>query len=176
MDEAKLKQKLIKNFIKSNSDMFDKFQVALDEGDIVLAHRLMHTLKSNAAQLDKTMLLQLAEDIEEYLKDGMNLVTLDQVTKLQDELDKVLTELKTAVTEQIEPEIKKPKKTSNKTLILELINELEPMLMESNTDCIERIDTFRLIPDSDLLIRQIEGFDFSDATETLAAIKAKWME
>ena len=175
-EETKLLQKLIKNFVKNNSGMFDKFKAALDAGDIVSAHRMMHTLKSNAAQLDKNLLKEAAEEIEECLKDGVNLATSEQLTVLREELEKVITELKFVVNEPSESSPAKPEKTSNKTLIMELINELELMLMESNTDCLEYIDKYRQIPDSDILIGQIEGFDFAEAMETLLGIKKRWME
>jgi len=175
-EETKLKQKLIKNFVKNNSGTFDKFKAALDAGDIVSAHRLMHTLKSNAAQLDKTRLRQISEEIEACLKDGENNVTTQQMKNLREELDKVIAELKHVAAEPAESSSAGQEKTSDRALVLELINELELMLLESNTDCLEYVDKYRQIPDSDILIAQIEGFDFAEAIETLLGIKKRWTE
>jgi len=96
--DNELRQKLIANFIKNNTSKIDEITNALNAGEIVLAHRLAHTLASNAGQLDKYDLQRTSEDIEYLLKDGKNKVTLDLMLKLQSELADVLTEF--ANTEQ----------------------------------------------------------------------------
>jgi len=172
-DDEKLRNKLIKKFILSNSDIYIEITNALDCGDIELAHRLAHTLKSNAAQLDKHLLQQVAEEIEDSLKDGKNLVTAQQTDRLDKELKEVLAGFESMAEESTSQALDETEKSSDTAAILELLNELEALLEESDTECLELIDRCVIIPDSDELISQIEDFDFTSALETLANIKEK---
>ena len=91
--DNELRKKLIKKFIESNSNKYKEITEALDSGDIVLAHRLVHTLKSNAGQLRKTPLQEVVADVEKKLIDGANKVTKKQLKALDSELNAVLEEL-----------------------------------------------------------------------------------
>ena len=170
-DDAKLKQKIVKNFIKNNSGIFDEISNALICGDIELAHRLAHTLKGNAAQLDKTSLVQISDEIEDCLLSGENLVTEQQLDRLKTELDKVLEEFKLISGQSSQQKTEISEKPLDTATIKELIYELEPMLNESDTECIARLDRYSLIPGSKKLIQQIEEFNFTEALETLNDIK-----
>jgi len=79
-------------FIKSNQNKCVEIRKALDEGDIDMAYRLVHTLKGNAGQLGKTILQVAASDVEEQLKHGKNLVTDELIKRLEIELNMVLNE------------------------------------------------------------------------------------
>jgi HPt (histidine-containing phosphotransfer) domain-containing protein len=80
------------NFLKDNQTIIDEVAGALKAGDIVLARRLAHTLKSNAALIGKTGLQKTAADAEQTLKEGKQL-TRKQMNMLKAELDMVLEEL-----------------------------------------------------------------------------------
>ena len=103
--DSELRKMLIENFTKINKDIYSEIKNALDTGDLTLAHRLAHTLVSNAGQLDKHNLQKAAEDIENCLKDGKNQVTTEQMDKLKKELDEVLAEFSGEVPDGI---IKEP--------------------------------------------------------------------
>jgi len=79
-------------FVKNNKDKYQELIDALDSGDIVLAHRLVHSLKSDAGQIGKIILQKAAADVEQNLKDGKKLVTAEQLNILKMELDLVLNE------------------------------------------------------------------------------------
>ncbi|MDR1838232.1 MAG: response regulator [Treponema sp.] len=88
-------QKIIrKTFVETNQNIFDEILKALDMDDIKLAHRLAHSLKSNAGQIGIMSLQKAAADVEYQLKDGENLVTKEQMSLLETELNAVLAELK----------------------------------------------------------------------------------
>jgi HPt (histidine-containing phosphotransfer) domain-containing protein len=80
------------NFLKDNQTIFNQIAGALETGDTILAHRLTHTLKSNAALIGKTVLQKIAADAEQTLKEGKPL-TREQMSLLKNELDTVLEEL-----------------------------------------------------------------------------------
>ena len=88
-------QKVIrKTFVETNQDKFDEIVKALYVDDIKLAHRLVHSLKSNAGQIGVMSLQKAAADVEYQLKDGKNLVTKEQMALLEMELNAALVELK----------------------------------------------------------------------------------
>jgi len=172
-DEVKLKEKLIKNFVRNNTDRFGEITNALNDGDITLAHRMVHTLKGNAGQLKKTLLQEAAVDVEKALKDGENLVTPQQMERLDVELTTVLTEFERIIKEKGQQEVDITEKPLDTIKVRELLDTLEYMLKESDSDCLELIDELQVIPKSDKLIQQIESFDYKDAMETLSELKAR---
>jgi len=91
--EEKIRQKVINNFVKEGRTKYSKIEEAIEAGDIELAHRLAHTLKGLSAQIGKTLLQQAAAEVEQHLKDGKNLVTPQQMSTLETELNAVITEL-----------------------------------------------------------------------------------
>ena len=84
---------LEEKFIKGNQNALREINEAIDAGDIKLAYRIVHTLKSNAGFLEKTALQEAAEVVESKLKDGENLVSSSQMAALEQELNAVLAEL-----------------------------------------------------------------------------------
>jgi CheY-like chemotaxis protein len=90
--DYELRQKLIKNFVKSNRGMIGDITEAINSGDIKLAHRLTHTLKSNAGQLNKMTLMQAAGDLENCLKSGENNSAPRQIAALEAELNAAIAE------------------------------------------------------------------------------------
>jgi len=179
--EDKLRQRLITNFVKDNQSKFSEIAEALNSGDIKLAHRLAHTLKSSAAHLDKTLLQQAAADVELQLKDGKNLVTAQQLAALEAELDAALTELSAKAEanlilqggEDHQPEEASQVEPVNIEFVKELTERLEPLLQMGNLECRELVDGLRLIPGTEKLIEQIENLDLEDALVTLAELRKK---
>jgi signal transduction histidine kinase/DNA-binding response OmpR family regulator len=90
-------------FVKNNLHKFDEIANAIKEGDLALAHRLAHNLKSNAGQLGKAVLQQTAAEVERQLKDGKKPVTDELLNVLQTELDAVLQELSPLLNESLPP-------------------------------------------------------------------------
>jgi len=91
--EPDFKENFERLFVKCNSKKFNEIKEALEADDVKLAHRLVHSLKSNAAQIGRTSLQKAAADIEARLKGGKNLADPQQLALLKTELDAVLEEL-----------------------------------------------------------------------------------
>ncbi|MCL2230742.1 MAG: ATP-binding protein, partial [Treponema sp.] len=166
--ENELHQKMINNFVKDNNNKFDEIKSALDSNDIKLAHRLVHTLKSNAAQLNKTLLQKAAKDAEDRLKDGENKMTANQLETLEIELKAAISQLVPLVKE-IERHIATELK--DKDAALKIIGELEVMLENRDIESLSFINDLQSIPGSVELINQIENFDFKNAVVTLGKLK-----
>ena len=82
-----------RRFKENYTKIHHEIKNALNEGDIKLAHRLVHNLKSNAGQLRKSSLQQAAREVEDNLKSGENHVTDQQMQILERELNSVIVEL-----------------------------------------------------------------------------------
>jgi len=167
--EDELRQKLINNFVNNNRNWYNGILEALKENEIKLAHRMAHTLRGNAGQLKKTALQKAAEDIENQLKDGKNETTPEKMTALKDELDAVLAELEPIVRYITSPEPGTLDVSSAKLLL----EELEPILKDSNTECLAFVNSLRSIPDSEELIRHMEAFKFKPAMDAFIKLKKK---
>jgi HPt (histidine-containing phosphotransfer) domain-containing protein len=169
--EYDLWQKLVIDFVKNNRNKFKEISGAIKEGNIKLAHRLTHTLKSNASQLGKSILQNAAAIIENQLKDGENRVTVQQLSSLETELAAVLAEFSPLFYEFSNKE----SEPGNEPLDLEsasiLIEQLESLLKAGSTECLNFIDNLRRIPGSETLIQQIEDFEFKPAQVTAAELK-----
>jgi len=81
-------------FVKGNNNKYQEIIDALEADDIVLAHRLAHSLKGDAGNVGKIILQTAATAVEQNLKNGKKLVTAEQLNILKMELDLVLNEFK----------------------------------------------------------------------------------
>jgi len=160
-----LRQRLIKTFLQNNDGILSKIEDAIKTNDIKSAHRLAHTLKSNAGQLELLSLQQAAKAVEEKLVTGENFVEPHQMQTLENELNSAMTELKP----QLDEPGSKPGESDmmDTAAALTLLTRLKPMLRDSNFDCMTFIDDLKLIKGTDALIIQIENLDFKPAMETL---------
>jgi len=128
----------------------------------------VHTLKSNAGQLNKTSLQHAAEEIENSLKDGENLITPNQMMTLETELNIAISELAPLVSEKA--------MSAEGAVLLDceaackLLEKLEYMLIDSDPECLSYINDLRLVSGSEKLIRQMENFDFKPAAKSLAEL------
>jgi len=172
-----LRQRLINNFIKSNSGIFGEITSAIETGDIKLAHRLVHTLKSNAGQLKNEALQKIADEVEDNLKDGKDLTTYEQLDKLSAELESALKEF---IAQAGEPKQSAEKtqipedKPLNISAMLEVFDRLEPKLKEGDSECMELIEDLQAFQECSLLIEQIEEFDYKSAIETLSGLRSEY--
>jgi len=157
-------------FAKGNHSKYEEIIKALGEGNIKLANRLAHTLKSNAGQIGKISLQQAAADVEQQLKDGKNLVSEENLKTLETELTLVLNEL-SPMQEESSSSPALETKTFDLQKMRELIKKLEPLLDNGNLQCLELVNDLRAIPGSEGLIQKIEDYDFEDATVKLAELK-----
>ena len=159
------------NFVRYNKNKFDEFAKALETDDIKLAHRIAHTLKSNAGQLGKGRLQKAAAELEALLKDGKNLTTKELLNTLETELTAVLGEYAPLVTETSPP----PEGTAfDKEKALELAKQLEGLLKSGNPKCLNFIDALCTISGTEELIQQIDNFDFDLALCSLAKLTQDW--
>jgi len=168
-----LYQELINIFVKNNREKFRDIKNAMNTGDIELAHRLAHTLKGNAGQLNKAPLAKAASEVETSLKNGMNLVTFAQMETLKNELNNTIEELEPLVRIKGKPVVTG---TLDDETVRDLFGKLEVMLKNGNPECLTYINELHMIQGSDDLIQQMDDFDFNAALKTLSVLKKRFYE
>ncbi|MDR1840075.1 MAG: response regulator [Treponema sp.] len=186
--DAEIQKYLLQLFLRNNRNKYEEIAEALKAGDIELAHRLSHSLKGNAAQLDRGSLQKAAADVELCLKDGENMVTEGQLKILQTELSAFLDELSSLFSEtQVqsgiahiltqespvlessdqEPPVLGPEELQN------LFNKMEGLLESGNLDSINHNNELRAIPGSEQIIQHIENLDFDLALSKLKELRKR---
>jgi len=167
---------MIKSEYKTNVKKFDEIAEAIAGGDIKSAHRMAHSLKTNAALIGKTDLQNAAANVERLLAGGKNETVRKDMDFLKMELTAVLNEITAFV-----GETKISNTSFNKEQVLRLLNTLEPMLRDANPECRYLLDEIHTIPGAELLAEQVDDFDFKSAAATLSGLKEKmgvksWMQ
>ncbi|MDR1837961.1 MAG: transporter substrate-binding domain-containing protein [Treponema sp.] len=170
--ELEFQKNIQLSFVKNNQNTYEKIVKALEKGDIKLAHRLAHTLKSNAGHIGKYVLQNAAAKVEEQLKEEKNLAAPQQMDMLKAELEEALAEL-APLLEEAEQETEIQVEPIDVERARELLENLEPLLKKGSPDCTNFIDSLRSIPGSEKLINQIDDFDFEAALLSLGEMKEK---
>jgi|GEM_PF-778201 len=171
--DTEIQRQLKVYFVTNNRDKFDEIINALNTNDITLAHRLVHTLKSNAGLVGKSALQNAALTVEAALKGGGNRVTDKQMDVLRIELNSALDELSPYLRETAGRN-----KADTDTIAgldadtaRELLEKLEQLLKSGNPECLKMVDEIRPVTGTGELIRQMEDYDFYAAASELAKIK-----
>ncbi|MCL2210063.1 MAG: ATP-binding protein [Treponema sp.] len=162
-------------FVKQNRNICEEIAGALKANDIKIAHRLAHTLKSNAAQIGKTLLQQAAANIEARLKNGENDVTEENLKILEAEMNAVLNELLPQYNEYIAASVKGEAPPFSPEKIRETFEKLEPLLKNGNSECLKYMDDLRSVPGSEDLIRHMEDFELGKAMTDLELMKISYL-
>jgi PAS domain S-box-containing protein len=167
-DEEKMQDQLRSRFVKSNQNVFKDFSDAINKGDLQLAFRLVHSLKSNAGMIGKTELQNTAAEAEAILKNE-KIPDANVMTALESMLKSVLDEIGTAADEPAEQTERKAISKNEKEA---LFQKLEQMLKSRNPECLMLLDDIRSIPGTEALAEQMEKYDFKLAIKTLDELKA----
>lgn len=169
-----LYRKLVLNFVEDNRNANVQLCEALDSGNITLAHRLAHTLKSVAATIGAEKLSGIAAEIETNLSDGnLDAVHLAQ-PQFAAELGRVLRELSYL---QAKDENSGNAGELDKSKAHALLDTLEPLLRKADSEALEYLDAvaenlFPLGQQGQTLFTEIDDYDFEQALATLNAIRS----
>jgi len=166
-EESKTKLKLKINFVKENQTTYANLMTALGSGETKTAHRIAHTLKSNAAQIGDQRLREAAAAAEAVLKDGSHLAEY-YTSNIKSELERALNELAPLVAED---ENSAKHKITDVDVIRKLIETLEPLLIDKSTKCLKLVDEIKAVSGTEELVYQIEEFNYSLALKALERLK-----
>ena len=170
-DNDELQKKLRVKFYKDNQSKYVEITEAIAARDFTLAHRLAHTLKTNAGMIGKAGLQNAAAEVEDLLSAG-SIPPAELASVLEAEINLALEKLKPMFEEyERRPESKAP----GAEQVWALFEKLEQMLANINPECVNMLDEIRVIPGTEALVRQIEDYDFESAAQTLTEIKMNWV-
>jgi len=166
-------------FVRDNQNKYNEIITALEQDDIELAHRLTHTLKSNAGQIGKTVLQKAAADVECKLKNGRNLVTEELLSVLNNEMLIVLDEFYPLLLET-DIRIDAAQTEIDPDKALELLDRLETLLINGNPECLNYINDVCAVPGNNelklQLIQQMDDFKFEQALSSCYELREKLNE
>jgi len=172
-EETDLEKQLKADFVRDNQTRYEEIINAVEAGDITLAHRLAHTLKSNAALVGRPELHKAAANIEASLKGGKNLATAEQMEILRGELRAALDDLAPYFTQAAARRKPETGAGYDAEKARGLIEKLEPLLKAGNPECLKLVDDLYSIPGTEELIRQIDDLYFDAAAGLLTSLKEK---
>jgi polar amino acid transport system substrate-binding protein len=176
----KLFRKLLVDFHTDHGDDIAEIRKALASGDSETTQRLAHTIKGVAATFGSSTLRQKAEDLELAVKAGESDKYDDLATELEISIIPVLeglAALQATVQEPVEDTVAEPVDPEQ---IIELLDTIESLIEEMDPDAEEKVAELVALPGSGLdlslmkqLGRQVGGFEFEEAQETLVGLKQK---
>jgi CheY-like chemotaxis protein len=170
LEDEVLQNRLKAEFARNNRRKVQEIRDALSADDIKLAHRLAHTLKSSAGLIGKTELRDTAAEIEELLLDD-TIPDIDlQLCKLDGELHLVIEELRHLIEVSVMHDvIQIPDQKETRALF----NKLQHMIENINPECVNLLDSIRVIPGTEELAVHIADYDFESAAKSLEEVRKK---
>ena len=171
-------RKLLGEFYLDHGDDIKAIQAALERNDHDTAQRLAHTIKGVAATIGAGELNQRAKDLELAIKDGQLESATDLLARLAVAMEPVLQGLSSLVATAGSSTSSSPAESASVEKLGQLLLELGNMIEEMDPDSEEKVtelasqsgDRF----DRQLLRtleRQVSGFEFEEAQETLASLR-----
>ncbi|MCL1995913.1 MAG: ATP-binding protein [Defluviitaleaceae bacterium] len=156
-------------FAKSQKSVADDIRDALEKGDITSCRRFAHTLKGLARTIKENDLASTAGKLEAIFEHN----EIDEETpKIIDIMEEQLKEvLKDIPTETVNISRDDTGENLDIDTVNKLLQELELLLEDDSAYALQTAENLRGVPQADVLVRQIENFDFEDALKTLIILK-----
>jgi len=171
-------RKLLVEFREDHGEDIAEIRQALASGETDLAQRLAHTIKGVAATIGAADLNNRAKDLEAAIKGGKG----DGYGKLVEQMELVMTPViqgLAALGEDLAADAG-PADTADPEQIAALLDELETLIEEMDPDAEAKAeDLRRILARTDgaslasKLARQVGGFEFEEAEQTLSQIREK---
>ncbi|MCL2761944.1 MAG: ATP-binding protein [Treponema sp.] len=188
-EEEDQRIEMIAAFVKSNQTTIKDINDAIKAGNIKLAHRLAHTLKGVAGIVGKTMLIEAAWTVEQYLSAGKTEFLSDQMSALESALNAALADLTPLVenytskvaaqrtaavlwtAEEQETAPESASESFHREDALKLLESLDLLLKADSFDSLNFVKYLNAIPGMEQLADQVDNLKFRQARETLTAIR-----
>jgi len=170
-------QLLIKSFVKDNKNILNKIVDNIKSGEMLSAHRMVHTLKSSAGLIGRTRLQSAAAEIEALLKNDPEKVSEASLHILEMELSSVLDELvptQADISHQADDYNEQKDSLLNMDELRELVSQLEAKLKIRSAESLSLLPNIRKLPEARKLAELITDYDFKPALEELSKLKITW--
>ncbi len=171
-----LYENIKKDFLHFNKDTYDKLTEALSSNDMVLAHRISHSLKNAAALIGAMKLQGLALEVERILTKDSKKPGGNQLHELKDALDEVLGLLEQQFKED-EKEDSPGNGEFHKIKAEKLIEELIPLLESGDSEALDFLDKIKevlspLKEQTQLLTEEIYNYNFDEAHKIAVEVQS----
>jgi CheY-like chemotaxis protein len=163
--DQKINRQLQTDFLEDHAHAFAEIKNALRDGDLILAHRLAHTLKGVAGLIGKNALKEAAYHVEVFLKENGTDVPEQMLRDLDVELKKVIHEIAAASALEATAPVQLP--PVDKEQRDQLFTQLKSMLEIGDSDALEFIQELHQIPGTKTMIERMEHYDFTAALQIL---------
>ena len=164
LDREEIKRR--RDFVKGQKYTIHDLRAEISADHLATAHRLAHTLKGVAGLIGEDSLSKIALKVEQTLRKKLPPEESDMEI-LESELNRVLAEISDSGIME-EDILNTPPTLEEQATLFEA---LENLLSENDAACIELTSEISLIPETKVLVRQIENFSFEDALVTLKILR-----
>ena len=160
-----LVDKLRQDFARRNKNTYPDIAAALNIDDTKNAHFLAHTLKGVAGLIHEAALVEAARDVEHTLASG-EMPDAGQLATLENELKRVLDSIG-----EVTQTLNAPAAAFDSDNAKALLDKLAALLESRNVEATGLLDELRLMPETAVLIRQIEEFEFAIALKNVNTLR-----
>jgi HPt (histidine-containing phosphotransfer) domain-containing protein len=162
-------------FAQNNTSTFANIFEALEEADFKTAHRLAHSLKSNAGYISEATLQRAAANLETLLTESPppDAAIATQMKIIEVELARILDEI-AHVNKPAPPPCESTVVITDEidvSAAAEVFEELDPLLRKNCISSLKLTDKLREVSGTDELIKLIEGYKFKQAADLLALLR-----
>ncbi|MCL1995918.1 MAG: ATP-binding protein [Defluviitaleaceae bacterium] len=160
------------DFARTQKDFAIKLVNAIEKNDLKEANFLTHTMRGLAGFINETVLVELAGEAEAAFAAGT--VPSDCVDALVTEVKRVLAiiiEKHGSEIDHIPPQLAEI--SLNKESAKEVFDKLSTLLEKGSIEALDLCGELTEIPQTEILVQQIENVDFVAATKTLADLRGK---
>lgn len=172
-----LYESIKKDFLNYNKNIYENLTSALSDNDIVLAHRISHSLKNAAALIGATKLQCSALEVEQILAENTTELNNTLMVHLKTCLDEVLE-----ILEQQFDDIQKEEDNLSREMQLDLtesvnlLDKLIPLLEYGDSDSLDYLERIKTVlgsmkEESSNLIEEIYNYNFDEALIIANSIK-----
>jgi signal transduction histidine kinase/CheY-like chemotaxis protein len=169
-EDTAMMRKMQTIFVTSNQTTYMKIVEALEEKDIKTAHRLAHSLKTNAGYIEEKRLRDAAESMEYSLYKNPDEPVDEQLQIIEVEMKLILKKLSPLLPKPIE---KTDIELVDAVRVLEVFAKLKPLLKSMDTESLIYVDELSGLPGMEALIANINDYSFKQALKTLETIKSQ---
>jgi len=167
----KMQALLFGTFVEENKTAVADISQNIEQGNLMQARLLAHSLKSSAALVGEAKLQIIATKIENLLKKEET-VPQTMLDDLKLEMESALIGLMASL--EIKDNESEAEPIKNEAELQELLIRLEIMLKTRNSLALSTLPKISNLPGAEVLVQQISDFDFKPALDTLNALKKSW--
>jgi len=170
LESSRIYDKVRRDFLRSQKNTMRDISSAVAASDLKTAHRLAHSLKGLAGLIDEKGLFSIAEKAEAAFNEGA--IPEDLIDALGLEMERVFARIEAQYIEApYLDDAPRAEVILDKDKARELFDKLSELLEADSFGALRLCRELAEVPETDVLINQIEAMDFAFAINTLADLR-----